>query len=106
MNRAKFYLGLARAEALDPNFVEKAAALFQDSVQAGFVPWDHLLKRYIDALSIAGPDQAVRVAEIAVKKLGAARVLDSILDTDVASKSGSILSRLLEYAQDFGAKEE
>jgi hypothetical protein len=100
LNRAKFYLGLARAEALDTNFAEKAGALFQESVQAGFVPWDHLLKRYIDALSIIGPDQAVRAAETAVNKLGATRVLDSILDTEVASRSKSILSRLLEYAQD------
>jgi hypothetical protein len=70
LNRAKFYLGLARAEALDPNFAENAGALFQESVQAGFVPWGHLLKRYIDALSIVGQDQAVRAAETAVNKLG------------------------------------
>ena len=99
LNRARFYLGLARAEALDHDFVEKASALFQESIKAGFVPWDHLLKRYIDALSILGPSPAVRAAETAVNKLGASRVLDSVLDTEVASKSQSILSKLLEYAQ-------
>jgi hypothetical protein len=100
LSRARFYMGLARAEALDASFAEKAGALFQDAINSGFVPPDRLLSRYIVGLSVISADQAMRAAETAVSKLGASRVLDSILDTEVASQSGPILFQLLECALD------
>ena len=100
LSRSRFYMGLAKAEALDASLVEKAGALFHDAIHSGFVPPDHLLARYIVGLSVVSADQAKRAAETALSKLGASRVLDSILDTEVASQSEQILSRLLECALD------
>jgi hypothetical protein len=76
LSRARFYMGLARAEALDTSFAEKAGSLFHEAIHSGFVPPDHLLSRYIVGLSVISADQAIRAAETAVSKLGASRVLD------------------------------
>lgn len=100
LSRARFYMGLARTEALDTTFAEKAGALFHDAIYSGFVPPDHLLSRYIVGLSVISNYQAMHAAETAVSKLGASRVLGSILDTEVASQSSVILGRLLECGLD------
>ena len=99
LSRARFYLGLAIVET-DDTSAEKAGALFKDAINSGLVPPDLLLKRYIDGLSIVSTDQAIHAAEIAISKLGASRVLGSILGTEIPSQSGPILSQLLECALD------
>ncbi len=98
LSRARFYMGLARTEALDGSFVEKSRVLFHEAVSTGFRPPEHLLLRYIVGLSVLSPEQALRVAETAVIHLGASRVLDPMLETEVASRSEAILSSLLQYA--------
>jgi hypothetical protein len=100
LNHAKFYMGLARAEALNPSFAESARVLFEESITSGFIPPDHLLRRYFVGLSVINSDCAKRAAETTLSKLGAARVLESVLDIGAASESEPILSALLEWATD------
>jgi hypothetical protein len=100
LSRARFYMGLARAETLNASFAEKAGVLFREAIDAGFVPPEHLLSRYLISLAVINADVAKRVAEIAVAKLGASSVLDPILETEVASQSGPILESLLAWALD------
>lgn len=67
--RARFYLALALAETLDETRTKFALELFVESLRMGFSPPAHLLRRFIDALSIADSESARQAAETALAEL-------------------------------------
>jgi len=99
LSRSQFYLALSLAETLNPGHVSRSEELFAKSTESGFVPPSHLLKRFLEALLLTSADAARAAAELAVRnlKIGKA-VLDSLVESDVASDSEPVLTALLKWA--------
>ncbi len=99
LSRSQFYLALSLAETLNPGHASRSEDLFTKAMESGFIPPAHLLKRFLEALLLTSPDSARGAAELAVRKLKIGKaVLDSLVESDVASDSEPVLRALLEWS--------
>ena len=99
LSLSQFYLALSLAETLSPGHVSRSEDLFTKATESGFVPPAHLLKRFLEALLLTSADAARAAAEMAVQKLKIGKaVLDSLVESDVASDSEPVLEALLQWA--------
>jgi hypothetical protein len=99
LSRSQFYFALALAETLNPSYATRSLDLFTKAVDSEFVPPQHLLKRYIEALLLVSPEAARVSAEIAIRSLKTGRAaLDSLLESELPVVSEPVLRTVMDWA--------